>query len=121
MGSQPVASDLPDFRLQETLAFTTDGIDYAGPQFVKSEGNSKSKVWICLFSCNTSRGIHLEVVPDLTSGAFLRCLQRFTARRGIPRLITSNNATIFKAASRILLKISKSPGVLAYLASKRIT
>ena len=39
---------------------------------------------------------------------------------GIPRLITSDNDT-FKAASRILLKIAKSPEVLAYLASKRIT
>ena len=76
---------------------------------------------VCLFSCNTSRGIHLEVVPDLTSGAFLRCLQRFTALRGIPRSITSDKATTFKAASRILLKIAKSPEVLAYLASKRIT
>ena len=118
--NQQATSDLPDFRLQETLAFTTVGIDYAGPLLVKSEGNSKSKVWICLFSCNTSRGIHLEVVPDLTSGAFLRCLQRFTSRRGIPRLITSDNATTFKAASRILLKIAKSPEVLAYLASRRI-
>ena len=119
--NQPATSDLPDFRLQKTLAFTTVGTDYAGPLLVKSEGNSKSKVWICLFSCNTSRGIHLEVIPDLTSGAFLRCLQRFTSRRGIPRLITSDNATTFKAASRILLKIAKSPEVLAYLASQRIT
>ena len=79
--NQPATSDLPDFRLQETLAFTTAGIDYAGPLLVKSEGNSKGKVWICLFSCNTSRGIHLEVVPDLTSGAFLRCLQRFESSR----------------------------------------
>ena len=63
----------------------------------------------------------MEVEPDLTSGAFLCCVQRFTARRGIPRLITSDNATTFKAASGILLKIAKSPEVLAYLASKRIT
>ena len=46
-------SDLQDFRLQETLAFTTVGIDNAEPLLVKSEGNSKNKVWICLFSCNT--------------------------------------------------------------------
>ena len=31
--NQPVTLDLRDFRLQETLAFTTVGIDYAGPCF----------------------------------------------------------------------------------------
>ena len=115
-----MTADLPEFRVQGTFAFTTVGIDYLGPLIIKAERKLK-EVWVCLFSCNTSRAIHLEIVPDLSTEAFLRCLQRFTARRGIPRLITSDNATNFKGASKILLKLIQTPEVQAYLASKRIT
>ena len=116
-----MTADLPEFRVQGTFAFTTVGIDYLGPLIIKAERKSKEKVWVCLFSCNMSRAIHLEIVPDLSTEAFLRCLQRFTACRGIPRLITSDNATNFKGASKILLKLIQTPEVQAYLASKRIT
>ena len=74
--NQPATLDLPDFRSQDTIAFTTVWIDYAGPLLVKSEGNSRGEVWICLFSCNTSGGIHLEAVlyflqDSLLAGSFL--------------------------------------------------
>ena len=42
------------------------------------------------------------------------------ASRGIPRLITSNNETNFKRASKILLKLIQTPEVQAYIANKRI-
>ena len=73
--SEPMTADLPEFRVQGTFAFTTVGIDYLGPLIIKAERESKEKVWVCLFSCNTSRTIHLDIVPDLSTEAFLRCLQ----------------------------------------------
>ena len=57
----------------------------------------------------------------LTVDGFLHCFQRFSARRGLPRLVTSDNASTFKAASKILLKLIKSSMVQAYFASKNIT
>ena len=84
-------------------------------------GGGRSKVWISVFSCNSSRAIHLELVIDLTVDGFLRCFHCFSARRGLPRLVTSDNASTFKAASKILLKLIKSSKMQAYFASKNIT
>ena len=75
---------LPPFRVSEAPAFTYVGVDFAGPLYVKQIGSKTedNKVWICLFTCYVTRGIHLDLVPDLTIGAFLRCFKRFIARRG---------------------------------------
>lgn len=42
------------------------------------------------------------MVEDLTSEAFLNCLQRFVSRRSTPKKIWSDNATNFVGASRKL-------------------
>ena len=119
---ESVITDLPAFRVQEGSAFSKVGVDYCGPLFIKSgKGEERSKVWISAFSYNSSRAIHLELVIDLTVEGFLRCFQRFSARRGLPRLVTRDNASTFKAASKILLKMIKSSKVQAYFASKNIT
>ena len=36
------------------------GVDFTGALFVK-EGNQEKKVYICLFTCATTRAVHLEV------------------------------------------------------------
>ena len=113
---------MPAFRVQEGSAFSTVGVDYCGLLFIKSgKGEERSKVLISVFSCNSSRAIHLELVIDLTVDGFLRCFQRFSARRCLPQLVTSDNASTFKAANKILLKLIKSSKVQAYFASKNIT
>ena len=33
------------------------------------------KVWTCLFTCASSRRVHIDLVPDLTVEAFVRCLE----------------------------------------------
>jgi len=50
------------------------------------------------------RAVHLELVEDMSTEEFLLCLHRFIARRGAPRLILSDNAKQFKAASTLLEK-----------------
>ena len=96
----PVMAPLPKFRLDsEVPAFQTVGLDYCGPVYLKSTSeNAVIKAWICLFSCSTSRGIHPELVPDLTTEAFICALRRFFGRCGIPSLIVSDNAKTYKAA-----------------------
>ena len=92
----PRSPSLPGFRVQESPPFSYTGVDFAGPLYVKS---GEGKVWICLYTCCSSRAVHLEVVPDLTAEAFIRCSRRFVARRGIPRKIISDNGKTFKAAT----------------------
>ena len=95
---------LPPFRVSEAPAFTYVEVDFAGPLYVKRVGSKTedNKVWICLFTCCVTWAIHLDLVPDLTTGAFLRCFKRFVARRGVPKTMVSDNGKTFKSAAKLL-------------------
>ena len=62
------------------------------------------------------RAVHLDIVPDMTTTAFIRSLKRFTARRGLPRRIVSDNGKTFKAAARVIDTIVQHNEVQQYLA-----
>ena len=68
--SYPVleSPDLPEFRVRNVHTFSCVGVDFAGPLFVKSkikDDPEMTKVYIALFTCATSRAVHLEMVPIL--------------------------------------------------------
>jgi len=68
----PQPPPLPQFRLREEPAFTYVGLDFAGPLYVKTQDLViEKKVWICLFTCCVVRAVHLDIVPNMTVGAFL--------------------------------------------------
>ena len=117
---EPDMSQLPDFRVQEVHAFHAVGIDFAGPLFIKSEDNSLKKVYIALFTCATTRALHLEIVPDLDTATFLLCFKRFVSRRGLPSIIVTDNAKTFKAASKTIVKLFKSKEIVSYLTHRKI-
>ena len=64
--------------MKQEPPFTSTGLDFTGSLHVKL-GNtaSENKVWICLYTCcvTSYRAVHLEVVPDLMTAAFLQSLQ----------------------------------------------
>ena len=71
------------------------GVDYAGPLYIKYGYVRKPtvvKAYMCVFVSLSVKAVHLELVSDLTSEAFIVCLMRFTARRGNPTLIWSDMA-----------------------------
>ena len=93
----PPSPDLPGFRVNYlTNAFEATGLDYAGPLLIKEL--ESSKVYILLFTCISSRVIHLELTPDMKSPAFIRAFQRFVSRRGKPSMIISDNFKTFKSS-----------------------
>ena len=97
---------LPKSRVLQSQAFQFTGIDYAGPLYVRDQGNqTSSKVYICLFTCAAVRAIHLELAEDQTTQAFLRAFRRFISRRGVPECIISDNAKTFKAGAQELQTI----------------
>ena len=68
----PQPPPLPQFRVKEEPAFTYVGLDFAGPLYIKTQGLvTERKVWICLYTCCVVRAVHLDIVPDMTVGAFL--------------------------------------------------
>lgn len=79
-----MASLLPK-RVQPGRPFLTSGVDYAGPftiRLYRGRCNKTSKAYVALFVCFSTKAIHLELVSDLTTNAFLAALRRFCARRG---------------------------------------
>lgn len=101
----PFMANLPKFRVNPNRAFLISGVDFCGPFTMKLyPGRCKkiSKVYICLFVCTVTKAIHLELVTDLTSAAFIAAFRRFVARRGHCKEIWSDHGTNFVGASREL-------------------
>ena len=112
----PPPPPLPKFRVREEPPFSCTGVDFAGPFYVKTSGTTAvSKVWLCLYTCCIVRAVHLDIVPDLTTESFLRSFKRFSARRGLPRKMISDNGKTFKAASKSLEKLMSHDEVQQHL------
>lgn len=79
-------ADLPKDRLAFSPAFTFVGVDTFGPWEVVHRrtrgGLAKHKRWALLFTCLVTRGIHIELIEELSSSSFINALRRFTAIRG---------------------------------------
>ena len=95
----PYPPPLPPFRFTDEFAFSRIGLDYAGPVYVKDiyTRTKMNKAYIALYTCASTRALHLDLVPELSSQAFLRSFRRFVARRGIPARVLSDNAKTFKS------------------------
>ena len=90
---QSTDGTLPSFRTEPSRPFSKVGIDFFGPLYV-DEG---TKVWTLLFTCATSRAVHLELVKSQNTEDVKRALRRFFALRATPELIYSDNAKTFHA------------------------
>lgn len=106
--SQQYMGQLPADRVQPSRPFTVTGIDYAGPVFIKGgtpRRPTRIKTYICVFICFSTKAIHLETVSDMTTAAFLAALTRFTARRGRPAKIHTDNGSNFVGAEAELRRM----------------
>ena len=90
-------ADLPEDRLEPAPPLTFSAVDYFGPWYVK-EGRRELKRYRVLFTCLSSRAIHLEVSNSLTTNSFLNAYRRFVGRRGPVRQLRSDQGTNFIGA-----------------------
>lgn len=107
-GSDQLMSGLPTYRTTPQRAFAKIGIDYAGPVMIRSSLGrlpKLTKAWIAVFVCLVTRAIHLELVSDASTPAFVAALKRMVARRGMVSEIVSDNATNFVGANNYLTAI----------------
>ena len=79
-------ANLPEDRLEPAPPFTHCGVDYFGPWLIK-EGLKELKRYGVLFTCLSSRAIHLEVSATLETDSFINALHQFISRRGPVRTI----------------------------------
>ena len=95
-------ADLPADRLEIAPPFTYVGVDVFGPWSVVTRrtrgGQAHSKRWAVLFTCLGIRAIHIEVIEDMSSSAFINALRRFVAIRGKVKQFRSDRGTNFVGA-----------------------
>lgn len=99
-------ADLPSDRVEPAPPFTFTGVDFFGPFLIK-EGRRELKRYGALFTCLSSRAVHLESANTLETDSFLNALRRFIARRGPVSEIRCDNATNFVGAARELQEAVK--------------
>ena len=112
---------LPEFRVHQSRPFQSTGVDFAGPLHVRAADCAEtSKVWLCLYTCCTTRAVHLDLVSDLTAVTFMRSFRRFTARRGTPSRMISDNAKTFKSAAVIIKNTLQSSEAMRFFAKLHV-
>ncbi|XP_058817458.1 uncharacterized protein LOC131680765 [Topomyia yanbarensis] len=98
----PRMAPLPAARLQAYVRpFSYVGVDYFGPIGVRVN-RSIAKRWVALFTCMTTRAIHLEVAHTLSTESCKMAIRRFIGRRGAPVEIRSDRGTNFVGSSNEL-------------------
>ena len=82
--------------------FSYCGVDSFGP-FHIAVRRSTEKRWCFLFTCVTTRSIHIEVVPSLDASSCVMGIDRSIFRRGEPSIICSDNGTNFVGTDKEFL------------------
>ena len=94
-------ANLPEDRLQESAPFSFAGVDVFGPFTIK-EGRKSLKRYGLLFTCLSSRAVHLESLCTLETDSFIQALRRLISRRGNVSILRSDRGTNFIGADREL-------------------
>ncbi|CAK9821242.1 hypothetical protein ANTRET_LOCUS8 [Anthophora retusa] len=100
--------NLPGDRVKQARPFTNAGVDYCGPFFItqrRHRNRTRIKVYVAVFVCFEVKAVHLELVSDLTTEAFIAALRRFVARRGFCSNIYSDNGSNFMRTYNALREV----------------
>ncbi|XP_072392194.1 uncharacterized protein [Diabrotica undecimpunctata] len=96
---------LPDLRISKAKPFSCVGVDFGGPFLIRAnklKNAKRTKAYICLFVCFATKALHLELVSELSTEAFLASFRRFIARRGRCSVVYSDCGTNFVGAKSYL-------------------
>jgi hypothetical protein len=87
---------LPSYRTHVYHpAFANTALDLFGPFEIKVGRKTIKQAWCCIFTCMTSRAVHLELCMDKSTDTFLMDLRRFVCLRGHAKLVWSDRGTNF--------------------------
>ena len=97
----PIHPSMADLPRKQSIPFTHTGVNYNGPFGVKLLLRTLKRL-CCLFTCLTSRAVHIEVAHSLETESCLAAVTRFIARRGYPNTIINDNGMNFGGAANEL-------------------
>ncbi|XP_038107029.1 uncharacterized protein LOC119766512 [Culex quinquefasciatus] len=108
---QQLMGNLPSVRVNQAHPFENVGVDLAGPIYIcsslRNHRNPIIKAYIVVYVCLATKAVHLDLVTDLTTDAFIACLRRFCGRRGLPANVYCDNGTNFVGAHKELEDLRK--------------
>ena len=116
----PDPPPLPHLRTQDVHPFTFTGVDFTGALYVR-QAEQEVKVYLCLFTCATTRAVHLEIVKDLTVETFLLAFRKFAGRRSLPKVMISDNGSTYMSAAEELRQLMNNAEVREMLGRKGVT
>ena len=67
----------------------------------------EEKAYGCLFTCLSTRAVHIELVENQATETFLLAFTRLISRRGKPTYVWSDNSKTFKCANKELIRLYK--------------
>ena len=79
------------------------------------------KIYLCLFTCATTRAVHLETVQDLSTETFLVAFRKFAGWRSLPKLMISDNGSIYMSAAEELRLLMEKTEVKEELGRRGVT
>ena len=106
----PDPPPLPKIRVQDATPFTVTGVDFTEALHIRGKSGIEN-AYICLFTCASTRAVHLEVVPDLSTETFIQAFRRFASRKSLPRTMILDNAMTFSAAANTIQSLIGSTTV----------
>ena len=83
-------------RVHPSPPFTFVGMDNFGPISYFDEKKPAQKAYGLIFTCCSTRAVHIELVKRLDTICFVNGLKRMIARRGIMKVIFCDNAQTFR-------------------------
>ena len=94
--ASPLMATMPAARLQVFQPpFACTGVYYFGPIEVKLFRRFVKRLG-CLFTCLTTRAVHLEMAYALDADCFICAYENFRVARATPKFIHCDNGTNFK-------------------------
>ncbi|MCP3878885.1 MAG: hypothetical protein GY701_10910, partial [Sulfitobacter sp.] len=104
----PLMADLPKERVRRgVFCFQVTGVDLFGPYrcFDDTGAVTHKDAWFALFTCYSSRASHLELLESGKLLHLFEALDRFTARRGCPETMWSDNAKTFVGSAKVMQRL----------------
>ena len=116
----PPLGNLPTSRTRGTNPYQVIGVDYAGPIRYRISKQQERKAYVLLYACSLTRGVYLDLLPNLEMVECLRSLKKFIARRGRPERIYSDNGRTFVGAAEWMKTVMKDKRLQTYLSTNQI-
>ena len=70
----PPLGNLPTTQTEGQTSFQVIGVDFAGPIKYQTKHQVEGKTYLALYACSLTRGLYLELLPNLETEEFLGSL-----------------------------------------------